>query len=96
MLDSERASKTPLDYLVLKAFTDPRNGARLAIGNKVSMDENLGCKLCQSGHLRDVTARVADTIAERAEDLEATEKDHEARIATLEEIIADNDLTLEP
>lgn len=108
MLDSERLTKGPLDYQVVVAYTG-LNGAIMRVGDKISLDENLGSLLCRKGYLKDITARVADTVTERVEDLETASAAAVASLATkatsasvsalttrtavLEMIVSDNNLT---
>ena len=82
MQDSERLTKAPLDYEVIREYTG-LNGAVMMVGNKITLDENLGSLLCRKGYLKDVTARVADTITERVEDLETTSASHTTSIAAV-------------
>ena len=109
MQDSERLTRGPLDYEVLIAFLDPGSHAQMRVGDKISLDENIGSLLCRKGYLKDVTARVADTITERVEDLEtasaaavislatkatsASVTAVEARTTVIELVISDNNLT---
>jgi len=97
MLDSERLTKAPLDYQVLKVFTDVTGAYRL-VGETIKLDSNLGELLCRKGYLADVTARVADTITERVEDLESTATSYGTRITATEAVAdaaaTDTDLTL--
>jgi len=83
MQDSERLAKAPLDYQVLIAYA-VMNGAAMRVGDKISLDENLGSLLCRKGYLKDVTARVADTLTERVEDLESTATSHASRLTIVE------------
>lgn len=85
MQDSERTIRAPLDYQVLIAFTDT-NGAHYRVNDTLSMDSSRGELLCRKGYLKDVTARVADTVTERVEDLESATED-------IEDILSDNSLT---
>jgi hypothetical protein len=86
MQDSERLSKGPLDYQVLIAFTDPASGAKMRVGDKISMDEASGSNLCRRGYLKDVTARIADTVTERVEDLETASASHASRLTATEAV----------
>ena len=83
MQDYERLTRGPLDYQVLIAFLDPGSHAQMRVGDKISLDENIGSLLCRKGYLKDVTARVADTITERVEDLETTSASHTVSIAAV-------------
>jgi hypothetical protein len=83
MQDSDRLTKGPLDYEVIVAYTG-LNGAVMRVGDKISLDENLGSLLCRKGYLKDVTARIADTITERVEDLETTATSHGSRLTIVE------------
>lgn len=69
------------DYQVLVAFTNPVNNAVLQIGDILSLESNLGEKLCRCGKIKNVTT-IPDTLEER--------------VGVLEEIDEDNALTLEP
>ena len=82
MQDFERLTKAHLDYKVIRQYTG-LNGAVMMVGNTISLDENLGSLLCRKGYLKDVTARIADTITERVEDLESTSASHTLSIAAV-------------
>ena len=46
------------DYQVLIAFTSPVNSAALQVGDILTIESNLGEKLCRCGNLKNITAHV--------------------------------------